>query len=201
MFASGQGARYRIGTKRRRGDVKCRGGGVSCSRRPGAPVTARTALAVPDEGRDKDHQRSGFSAIFARIPKGGLHTKADTMHNDSPDTIAIEDTQWVATEVDDVFLPSVRVQLSWKNVEAAVESGAVVPRQAHALWAAWASPTSGLRVGSSGMAPAFAPTQSDTQLQDLPMPETPGLLQRHGLWLGLAAGVVLGAAGALLLVG
>ena len=56
------------------------------------------------------------------------------MRNDNPDTIAIEDTHWVHTEVDDVFLPSVRVQLGWKDVEAAVESGAVVPQQAHALW-------------------------------------------------------------------
>ena len=135
-------------------------------------------------------------------PKGGgLHTKANTMHNDSPDTIAIEETQWIATEVDDVFLPSVRVQLSWKDVEAAVESGAVVPRQAHSLWAAWASPTSGLRVGASGVAPAFAPTQADDHPHDLPMPANPGVLQRHGLWLGLLAGVVLGAAGAALLLG
>ena len=102
--------------------------------------------------------------------------------------------------MDDVFLPSVRVQLSWKDVEAAVESGAVVPRQAHSLWATWAAPTSGLRVGASGVAPAFEPTQSDHP-QDLPMPATPGLLQRHGLWLGLLAGVVLGAGGAALLLG
>jgi hypothetical protein len=120
------------------------------------------------------------------------------MNNDSPDTIAIEDTQWIHTEVDDVFLPAVRVQLGWKDVEAAVESGAVVPRQAHALWAAWASPTSGLRVGAASVARGFEPTQAG----NLPAAaEAHGPLQRHGLWLGLVAGVVLGAAGALMLRG
>lgn len=123
------------------------------------------------------------------------------MQNDSPDTIAIEESQWIATEVDDVFLPSVRVQLSWKNVEAAVESGAVVPRQAHALWAGWASPTSGLRVGASGMAPAFAPTQAGDQPHEPPAPAAPGPLQRHGLWLGLVAGLIVGIGGTLLLRG
>lgn len=120
------------------------------------------------------------------------------MQNDNPDTIAIEETQWIHTEVDDVFLPSVRVQLGWKDVEAAVESGAVVPRQAHTLWAAWASPASGLRVGVAGVAKGFEPTQAS----DLPAEAAePGLLQRYGLVLGLVVGVLLGAAGALMLRG
>ncbi len=155
----------------------------------------------PTRGAPKGPSGNAFPLSFAHPKGGGLHNKANTMHNDSPDTIAIEETQWIATEVDDVFLPSVRVQLSWKDVEAAVESGAVVPRQAHALWAAWASPASGLRVGASGVAPAFAPTQAGDHPHDLPMPEAPGLLQRHGLWLGLVVGAVLGAVGARLLLG
>ena len=55
------------------------------------------------------------------------------MHDDNPDTIAIEETQWLHTQVDEVFLPSVRVQLAWKDVETAVEQGAVLPQHAHAL--------------------------------------------------------------------
>lgn len=113
------------------------------------------------------------------------------MRDDNPDTIAIEDTHWVHTEVDDVFLPSVRVQLGWKDVEAAVESGAVVPQQAHALWAAWAAPTSGLRVGAQSVARGFEPTQADLPPEP---PAGPGVLQRHGLAIGLVAGLLLGAA-------
>jgi len=123
------------------------------------------------------------------------------MHNDSPDTIAMEETEWQQTQVDDVFLPTVRVQLCWKDLEAAVERGAVVPQQAHVLWAAWASPTSGLRVMVNGLAPAFESTMVYDGDDDLPEPAAPGLLQRHGLWLGLLAGLVLGAGGAWLALG
>ncbi len=118
------------------------------------------------------------------------------MHNDSPDTIAIEETQWQQTHVDDVFLPTVRVQLGWKDVEAAVERGAVVPQKAHVLWAGWASPTSGLRVGMNGIAPAYESTLVDESEDDLPDAAAPGPLQRYGLVLGLVVGVVLGAGGA-----
>ncbi len=123
------------------------------------------------------------------------------MHNDSPDTIAIEETQWLQTQVDDVFLPSVRVQLGWKEVEAAVERGAVLPQKAHALWAGWASPVSGLRVGATGVAPAFQATQANEPFDDAGEASAPGLLQRFGLPIGLVAGVVLGAAGAWLALG
>lgn len=69
--------------------------------------------------------------------------------HDSQDTVAMDDaTQWEATQVDDVFLPSVRVTLGWADVEAGVESGAIVPKQAHALWAGWAAPGSDTRVKS-----------------------------------------------------
>ena len=61
------------------------------------------------------------------------------MDKSNPDTIQIDDdpSLWAATQVDDVFLPAVRVTLGWADVEKAVERGAVVPAQAHALWAAW----------------------------------------------------------------
>ena len=72
---------------------------------------------------------AGCIRYLSGSPQGEDFTpKGRPMQNDNPDTIAIEETQWIHTEVDDVFLPSVRVQLGWNDVEAAVESGAVVPR-------------------------------------------------------------------------
>lgn len=121
------------------------------------------------------------------------------MNKDGPDTMAMDETLWQATHVEDVFLPSVRVQLSWKDVEAAVERGAVVPQQAHALWAGWASPTSGLRVGAGGVAPAFQPAVMEDRIETLPTPELPGPLRRHGF--GLVVGLVLGLGGAWLALG
>jgi hypothetical protein len=55
---------------------------------------------------------------------------------------------------------------------------------------------SGLRVGATGVAPAFESTLAETAWDDTPAPEAPGLLQRFGLVLGLVIGLVLGAAGA-----
>lgn len=117
------------------------------------------------------------------------------MNNDSPDTIAMEETQWAATHVDDVFLPSVRVQLGWRELEAAVEQGAIVPQHAHALWAGWASATSGLRVGATGVVRGFEPTLAEQNWDETTQPPAPGALQKYGLLLGLVAGAVLGAAG------
>lgn len=121
------------------------------------------------------------------------------MNPDGADTIAMEESQWQATHVDDVFLPSVRVQLSWKDVEAAVERGAVAPQHAHALWAGWASPASGLRVGASGLAPAYETTVMDDHADLEPTPEAPGPMQRHGI--GLIVGLVMGAGAAWLSMG
>lgn len=79
------------------------------------------------------------------------------MNTDNPDTVSMEEqTHWEATQVDDVFQPAVRVQLAWRDIEAAVNSGAIVPSQAHALWANWAHPGSPLRVVNQ-RAPAAAP--------------------------------------------
>lgn len=90
---------------------------------------------------------------------------------DNPDTFVMEDhTEWEATQVDDVFLPAVQVQIGWREVEAAVERGAIVPSQAHGLWASWAAPGSPLRRAASAASPGFEPTQA----QDLdPMDEPP----------------------------
>ncbi len=79
-----------------------------------------------------------------------------------------EKTRWAETVAEDVFLPSVRIQLAWSDFETALEQGAIVPRQAHALWASWAMPGSPNRmqpntlssvaaVVSSAMAKANAP--------------------------------------------
>ncbi|MDP3190279.1 DUF2157 domain-containing protein [Rhodoferax sp.] len=82
------------------------------------------------------------------------------MNKENPDTMPGEDPpRWEATKAEDVFLPSVRVQLSWRDVEAAVEQGAILPAEAHALWASWATPGSPLRV--------TAPPAVDTQPQPL----------------------------------
>lgn len=118
------------------------------------------------------------------------------MKQDNPDTISMQETTWQATQVDDVFLPAVRVQLGWRELEAAVEQGAIVPQHAHALWAGWASPTSGLRVGASGVAPAFAPTLTEPHWDEPPPPpvEAAAAPQKGGLLLGLLVGAVLGAA-------
>lgn len=71
------------------------------------------------------------------------------MNTDNPDTVMIdEQSHWETTQMEDVFLPSVRVQLGWADVENAVDQGAIVPAQAHALWASWALPGSATRVGS-----------------------------------------------------
>lgn len=80
------------------------------------------------------------------------------MSQDNPDTIPTEeDTHWEATQVDDVFLPAVRVQLGWADVESAVARGAIVPAQAHALWASWAMPGSPTRVVADELVQALAP--------------------------------------------
>lgn len=84
------------------------------------------------------------------------------MNKDSPDTFVMEDaSEWEATQVDDVFLPSVQVQLGWREVEAAVARGAIVPTQAHALWAAWAAPGSPLRRGVGSVERAYQSTQAE----------------------------------------
>ncbi|WP_291010513.1 hypothetical protein [Hydrogenophaga sp.] len=123
-------------------------------------------------------------------------------HKDGPPTIQVDDepAQWESTHVDDVFLPAVRVSLAWRDVEAAVEQGAVVPAQAHALWAAWAAPGSPTRQ-SVPSGPVV--TEFHSTIADLPMPEesrapAPSLAMRIG---GPLAGAVVGSLLTWMLVG
>jgi hypothetical protein len=65
------------------------------------------------------------------------------MNQEFPDTVAM----WASTRADgmsneEIFTPDVKVLLSWADVEAAVDVGAVVPSEAYALWAYWAAPGS-----------------------------------------------------------
>ncbi len=79
------------------------------------------------------------------------------MQQDPPDTISThESTQWLDTKMGDVFAPHVQVQLTWVDIEAAVRQGAILPHQAHALWAEWADPGNPRRVHRKHM--AHAPT-------------------------------------------
>ncbi|WP_382328500.1 hypothetical protein ACFJGX_12655 [Hydrogenophaga sp. UC242_50] len=90
-------------------------------------------------------------------------------NNDNPDTMPTDEpTRWEITQTEDVFLPSVRVQLGWRDVEAAVESGAIQPAEAHALWASWASPGSPLRVAAGASpSPSVVPTAAELAQEDL----------------------------------
>jgi hypothetical protein len=93
-----------------------------------------------------------------------------TMNTEASDTFPeAEQTRWQETLAEDVFLPSVRVQLNWRDVEAAVAQGAIVPQQAHALWANWAMPGSETRLSSS--AASDVPRASDL--------ETPSTLESN----------------------
>lgn len=85
------------------------------------------------------------------------------MSRDNPDTISMEESQsdWQATLVEDVFLPSVRVQLAWRDVEDAVAHGAIVPAEAHSLWATWAMPGAPTRVVNAPMPMAYAANAAD----------------------------------------
>jgi hypothetical protein len=122
--------------------------------------------------------------------------------HDSQDTVAMEDaTQWAATQVDDVFLPTVRVKLGWADVEAGVESGAILPQQAHALWAGWAAPGSDTRVKSpvdvtvTEPGPVEAPWVPERPVPRPSARAANGNGQGGGLpsWVGLVLAFVLGA--------
>jgi hypothetical protein len=116
--------------------------------------------------------------------------------DNGPNTISLGDDKpgWASTHVDDVFDPAVRVSLSWRDLEAAVEAGAVVPSQAHALWAGWASQGSPQRVAQ----PAPATAVARPIPIELLMP--PASSERSGSSPGVLLGFTLAAAlaGALL---
>ena len=115
-------------------------------------------------------------------------------HKDSPVTIQVDDdpAHWESTHVDDVFLPSVRVSLGWRDVEAAVEQGAVVPAQAYALWAAWAAPGSPLRQSLRGhpVVTEFHSTIAEERSEPEATVAPPSMLSRIA---GPLAGAVVGA--------
>ncbi|MEZ5643676.1 MAG: hypothetical protein R3E94_01985 [Burkholderiaceae bacterium] len=103
------------------------------------------------------------------------------MNTDNPETVSMDEpTRWAETVADDVFQPGVKVQLSWGDIETAVEQGAVAPQFAHALWAGWAMPGSPTRVEppAAQQAAGFPSTLSDPpyleklrQLRNQPVPE------------------------------
>ena len=116
---------------------------------------------------------------------------------DNPDTFVMdEQSEWESTQMDDVFLPSVQVLIRWGDVEAAVERGAVLPSEAHGLWAGWAAPGSPLRRIGVAVDQAYRPTEiEDTVADDLPdeLPPAPqgGALKQVVM---LLIGAVVGAA-------
>lgn len=102
------------------------------------------------------------------------------MNTDNPETVSMEEpTRWAETVADDVFQPSVKVQLNWNDIEAAVEQGAVLPQHAHALWAGWAMPGSPTRVNHE--APAARAASLPATLSDPPYLEKLRQLRSHPL--------------------
>ena len=126
------------------------------------------------------------------------------MNQDNPDTVMMdEQSHWETTQMEDVFLPSVRVQLSWTDVESAVDQGAIVPAQAHALWASWALPGSATRLGAGETHPEAVDVDvnpgSGAEAGDLPQaPEGDSVVLRV---LALLAAAAVGAALTLLALG
>jgi hypothetical protein len=144
-------------------------------------------------------QRHLLSDIVAGINTSACFAfegKKMDKNQDNPDTFVMDDpSEWQATQVDDVFLPSVQVLLGWSDVEAAVARGAIVPTEAHGVWASWAAPGSPLRRGSGAVDTASQRTQAeDSELDPLPpfQPQESG--GGHKPVVMLLLGTVVGAA-------
>jgi hypothetical protein len=74
------------------------------------------------------------------------------MNKDFPNTVLLwEHTRNDETGGVDIFEPDVKVLVSWKDVEAAVDVGAVVPSEAYALWAYWAAQGSPARQAAQAL--------------------------------------------------
>ncbi len=74
------------------------------------------------------------------------------MSQDFPNTVLMwESTRDEGSHFEELFDPDVQVLLSWRDVEAAVEVGAVVPSEAYALWAYWAAPGSPARLAAQAV--------------------------------------------------
>jgi len=117
------------------------------------------------------------------------------MNPDNPETLSMEDSHWDETQLEDVFIPSVRVQLGWSDVEAAVARGAIVPAAAHALWATWAAPGAPTRLRAEAR---FAAAALDSRPAELTRFRAPGkdprslLVQKLYSPYGLVAAALVG---------
>lgn len=125
----------------------------------------------------------------------------DKDHDSDTLQMEVEANRWAETQADDVFDPGVRVMLNWRDVENAVERGAVVPAQAHALWAGWASQSSPQRVEPTAAAASAAEPKSKPTPMHMPAPAPalPVVQQVAATPKGSSAGVLIGltVAGAL----
>jgi hypothetical protein len=95
------------------------------------------------------------------------------MSQDFPNTVLMwASTRDEGSNYEELFDPEVKVLLNWKDIEAAVEVGAVVPSEAYSLWAYWAAPGSPPRMAAQ----AALPTQTDpeTKLATTSAVTTPG---------------------------
>lgn len=117
------------------------------------------------------------------------------MTKDNPDTFVMEDqSEWEATQVDDVFLPSVQVLVRWSDLEAAAARGAIVATEAHGLWAHWAAPGSPMRRMAQVVEQPYQATQpADSEMDDLPPlpPPAGGMKSVVMLLIGVAVGAAL----------
>jgi hypothetical protein len=102
------------------------------------------------------------------------------MNQEFPDTVAM----WASTRADglsneEIFTPNVKVLLSWADVEAAVDVGAVVPSEAYALWAYWAAPGSPARKAAQvvlqrqELAAAIAAADAELAAESIQAPSLP----------------------------
>jgi hypothetical protein len=93
------------------------------------------------------------------------------MSQDFPNTVLMwESTRDEGSRFEEIFEPEVKVLLSWRDVEAAVEVGAVVPSEAYALWAYWAAPNSPARMAAQALAQPSPESTGQPQLGTAPAP-------------------------------
>ena len=95
------------------------------------------------------------------------------MSQDFPNTVLMwASTRDEGSNYEELFDPEVKVLLNWKDIEAAVEVGAVVPSEAYSLWAYWAAPGSPPRMAAQEALPTQ--TDSETKLATTSAVTTPG---------------------------
>ncbi|NCN98463.1 MAG: hypothetical protein GW928_13800, partial [Rhodoferax sp.] len=103
------------------------------------------------------------------------------MNQDFPNTVTLwEPTRYEDTRADDVFLPYVRVLISWADIESAVNAGAIVPSEAHVLWSHWAAAGSPTREAANALArPGAAPGKAPDIAVEPPEPPEPPVPRAH----------------------